>query len=602
MSSLPALTVAVPLLGAAVLAGTEPLARRTFADVVAIGIALATTVLCAILLSRSAGHEVVHWFSGWKPHGGVALGISFAIDPIGAGLATFVGVLTVTALVFSSRHMGDVGHAFHALMLVFLAAMVGFALSGDLFNMFVFFELMTVAAIALTAYRSDERAPLEGSFNFAVTNSIGGFLVLTGIALLYGRTGALNLAQLGESLAGHGPDSLVVVAFGLLAVGFLVKAAVAPFHFWLADAYAVAPTPVCILFAGALSELGLYAIARIYWTVFSGPLGPHAADLRAVLVVAGVLTALLGAGMALAQHHLKRLLAFATMSYVGLFLVGLALLSPDGVSGSGLYVVGDGLAKASLFICVGILQMRLGHINEFALQGRCRHMVWTGAVFTLAALVVAGLPPAGAFLGKSGVEDAASKLGYGWVIPFVILVSALTGGALLRAAARVFLGWGKSRRDIEDDDEAGEPPAEETIEHTPAALWLPAAALVAAAIAFGVVPGLAHSMHGAAARFVDRPAYAAAVLHGAPLSNPPVHGTHEPQAGDWLYALVGVLGALAVAGLALFGGELRRRVPERVAATLAAIRGLHSGHPGDYVAWLTFGTAAFGGAFAVLLR
>ena len=602
MSPLPALAVAVPLIGAAVLAGTEPIARRAIADVVSIAVALAVTVLCAILLSRSAGHEVIHWFSGWTPHGGVALGISFVIDPIGAGLATFAGVLMVAALVFSARHMGDIGHAFHALMLVFLAAMVGFVLSGDLFNMFVFFELMTVAAIALTAYRSDERAPLEGSFNFAITNALGGFLVLTGIALLYGRTGALNLAQLGESLAAHRADSLVIVAFGLLVVGFLVKAAVVPFHFWLADAYAVAPTPVCILFAGALSELGLYAVARIYWTVFSGPLGPHATDLRAVFVVAGLATALIGAGMALAQHHLKRLLAFATMSYVGLFLVGLALLSPDGVAGSGLYVVGDGLAKASLFVCVGILQLRLGHVNELALHGRCRHMLGTGVVFTLAALVVAGLPPAGAFLGKSGVEDAASKLGYGWVIPLLVVVSALTGGALLRVAARVFLGWGTARRDVRDDDESGEPPAEETAERTPAALWLPAVALVAAAIAFGLIPGVGHSMHGAAERFVDRPAYAAAVLHGAPLANRPVQGTHGPSAMDWVYALIGVLGALAVAGVALFGTELRRRVPERVTAVLAGVRGLHSGHPGDYAAWLTFGAAAFGGAFAVLLR
>src|SRR3954465_15320355 len=207
------------MLGAAGLAGTDWLGRRLAADLVGIAAAVATTVLCAILLSRSGGHELVHWFGGWTPHDGVALGISFAIDPIGAGLATFIGVLTTAALLFSWRHMQAIGHAFHALMLVFLAAMVGFVLSGDLFNMFVFFELMFVAALTLTAYRSDERAPLEGSLNFAITNAIGGFIVLTGIALLYGRTGALNLAQLGQALAGHRSDSLVIAAFALLAVG-----------------------------------------------------------------------------------------------------------------------------------------------------------------------------------------------------------------------------------------------------------------------------------------------------------------------------------------------------------------------------------------------
>jgi multicomponent Na+:H+ antiporter subunit D len=117
-----------------------------------------------------------------------------------------------------------------------------------------------------------------------------------------------------------------------------------------------------------------------------------------------------------------------------------------------------------------------------------------------------------------------------------------------------------------------------------------------------VVPGLVRSTEAAATRFVDRPGYSAAVLHGAPLGNPVVHGAHGPSAGDWVYALSGVIGALVVAALALFGSEIVRRVPRRLSAALQGIRGLHSGHPGDYAAWLTFGVAAFGGAFAVVLR
>jgi multicomponent Na+:H+ antiporter subunit D len=160
----------------------------------------------------------------------------------------------------------------HCLMLVFLAAIVGFCLSGDLFNMFVFYELLSVAAYALAGYRTTDPGSVRGALNFAITNSVGAFLVLSGIALLYGRTGALNLAQLGQALASRPADRLVVVAFLLLMVGFFVKAAVVPFHFWLADAYALAPTAAGVLFAGVVSELGLYAVARVYWTVFSGPL------------------------------------------------------------------------------------------------------------------------------------------------------------------------------------------------------------------------------------------------------------------------------------------------------------------------------------------
>src|SRR5919202_1071648 len=219
---LPVLPVAVPLIVAAALAAT----------------AIAVAALCALLLARSTDETIVYWFGGWQPRDGIALGISFVIDPLGAGLATFTGLLMSAALLFCWRHFESVSHIFHALMLVFL-------------------ELMTVSAIALTAHEIGHRPPIEGSINFAVTNSIGSFLVLSGIALIYGRTGALNLAQIGETLGQSAPDRLVIVAFALLVAGFFVKAGVVPFHFWLADAYAVAPTPVCILFAGAMSEPGL---------------------------------------------------------------------------------------------------------------------------------------------------------------------------------------------------------------------------------------------------------------------------------------------------------------------------------------------------------
>src|SRR4051812_6463786 len=144
-------------------------------------------------------------------------------------------------------------------MLLFLAGAMGFSLTGDLFNLFVFFELVSVSAYALTAYDIEERGPLTGTLNFAVTNSVGAFFILTGLALVYARTGALNMAQIGESLASSpaGADSLVVGAFTLMCVGFFCKAAVVPFHFWLADAYSVAPTPVCLLLSAVMSELGL---------------------------------------------------------------------------------------------------------------------------------------------------------------------------------------------------------------------------------------------------------------------------------------------------------------------------------------------------------
>jgi multicomponent Na+:H+ antiporter subunit D len=169
------------------------------------------------------------------------------------------------------------------LILLFLAGMAGFALAGDLFNAFVFFELMGAVAYALTGYKIEEARPLQGALNFAMINSLGTYCSLLGIGLIYGRTGELGFAQLQRALTAQQSDWLIVFAVTLVFTGFLVKAAVVPVHFWLADAHAVAPSPVL-----------------------------PAERLRGVLMAAGVVTAVVGAVMCLAQSHLKRLLAFST--------------------------------------------------------------------------------------------------------------------------------------------------------------------------------------------------------------------------------------------------------------------------------------------------
>ena len=150
---------------------------------------------------RSTDESIVYWFGDWPPRGSVVLGVGFVIDPIGAGMATACAALVTAAFVFTWRYFDAVGVLFHSLVLVFLAAICGFCLSGDLFNMFVYFELMSVAAYALTGYKAEEPGPLQGALNFAVTNSVGALIILSGIALLYARTGALNLAAIGRGIA-----------------------------------------------------------------------------------------------------------------------------------------------------------------------------------------------------------------------------------------------------------------------------------------------------------------------------------------------------------------------------------------------------------------
>ncbi|HET6547281.1 MAG TPA: proton-conducting transporter membrane subunit, partial [Solirubrobacter sp.] len=308
-----ALSVLVPILAGGVLALTSSVERRRVAAVVAVAAVGASAVLLAILLAR-AGRDgrLVYWWGDWAPRGRV-LGIDFAIDGLGAGLALFVAVLAVPALVMAGYAIRASAQLFHGACLVFVAAMIGYCLTGDLFNLFVFFELMSVAAYVLVGYEVRGRAPLEGALTFAVTNTVGSILLLFGIGLVYGEAGSLNMAQIGQALEASGASAVVCVAFALISVGLLVKAAIVPFHFWTADAYGVAPTPVLILLGGVFSELGLYGFARVFWTVFEPALAAHHGTLLAIFVALGLVTGVLGAAMALAQHHLKRMLGFVVI-------------------------------------------------------------------------------------------------------------------------------------------------------------------------------------------------------------------------------------------------------------------------------------------------
>ena len=583
--TLSTLAILLPLCAAVLLGGSTSLRRRRAADVVAFATAVATCGLCLALLTWTGERPLVAWLGGWQPKGGIALGIDFYVDPLAAGLAAFAAALAAVAIVVAWHQVDTAGHLFHALVMTFLAGMVGFCLAGDLFTAFVFFELMGVSAYALSGFRVEARASVEGALLFAVTNTVGALMFLIGISLLYGRTGALNMAQLGEALAHRQPDALVAVAFALIACGLFVKAAIVPFHLWMAEAYAAAPTAISLLFAGAMSELGLYGVARIYWTVFDGALGPHADAIRAVLLTLGLTTALVGGVMCLAQVHLKRMLAFATVGHMGVLLCGIALLDEAGVAGVAVFVVGDGLVKAALFVIVGMIEHRHGALEERPLFGRGRADRSLGVLAALAGLAIAALPPFGPFLGRAVIEDAATQRGFWFVAPLLVVASALIGGAVLRTVRTVFVGRGVVPR--EGPETAEEPEEEADVgRRLPKAPAAAAVLLLAAGLAWGLVPGLTDAAAGAAARLIDRPAVVDAVLRGGTGFVPSGHG--EPlTTAAWLWGLTS--GALAVALACTRGGAP------------APLRALHSGRVGDSVMWIAVGAAAVASVFALAL-
>ena len=602
--SLAPLPVVIPLSMAALLAACNKIVPRALADTLSIAATLATGIISGVLMAGVYAQPIVYWFGGWTPRAGVALGISFVIGPLNAALAAFVALLVLAALVFSLRYFDSVGPHYNVLMLVFLGAMCGFSLTGDLFNLFVFFELMSAAAFALCGYKIEAPESLQGALNFGVTNTIGAFMALIGIALLYGKTGALNMAQIGRTLP-SGPDGLVIAAFVLIMCGFFIKAALVPFHFWLADAHAVAPTPVCILFSGVMVELGLYAVARVYWAIIDGPFAAHREALQGLLLVVGAVTAAVGALMCFGQRHIKRLLAFSTVSHIGLMTIGFACLSYAGLAGTSLYVVGHGLAKSALFIVSGVLLHRFGTVDELELHSCARDMRFTGLTFFIAGFALAALPPFISFGGEHSIEGAALDIHQHWVPWVFFFSSVLTSGAVFRVAGRVFRGMGKG----EEADTAGAkriPEERETHGHggpIPGTMLGPAIALVVLALAVGLIHGVHRTALTGAAELMDHSGYAARTLESAalPVQTPEI--PEHPELPSILRAIAANLAALALAWFALSNfWPSKKPYGKAIAKIIFQVRRLHSGHVGDYVAFIVFGVAVFGGVLALLIK
>jgi multicomponent Na+:H+ antiporter subunit D len=605
LAQAPLIAIAVPIVVAGVLVAVGRYLPRWLVDAVAIACTAVVIGLIALVVNRTGHGRVITWAARWAPRHGFSVGILLVADPINATIALLAACLVALSLMYSWRYFDAVHAHYHSLMLLFLAGMVGFAFTGDLFDMFVFFELMGASAYALTGLKVEDPTSLQGALNFGIINSLGAYGALMGVGMLYARVGNLSFAQLHGGLAHHGPDALVIAAFVAIMTGFLIKAAMVPFHFWLADAHAVAPTPVCVLFSGVMVPLGLYAAFRVYWVVFSGVL--PVPDVRRTFVILGALTAIVGAVMCFTQRHFKRLLAYSTIAHVGLFITAAGCLTTAGTAGAALYVVGHAGVKCALFLLAGILLNRYRSVDELDLYGRGRDTRWLSVLFLLAGLGLAGLPPFGTGLGKAVSEEAGSAAGYWWIPALFVVISAVTGGAVLRATGRIFFALGPEPDQVTPEETSGsqeDPEIQGPLPRIPVAMLAPIVILLLGALALGVLPGAHDAAERAAATFVDAAGYSHEALTG-------VAATHAipTRTGDWTLSgvLLGLLSAavaVALAAAALY----RHRLPGRQLATrvsdpvLTAMHRAHSGHLGDYIAWMMTGMAVLAAFVGLPLR
>jgi multicomponent Na+:H+ antiporter subunit D len=573
-TALPPLPVALPMLVAAALLSLAHVWPRRAPDMVATTTALVVAAVGVLLVVGAADDPITYRFGGWQPRANVVLGISFVVDQVGAIMIALIGILFAGAFIFAWGFFDEVHAVFHVLMLLFMAAMSGFCLTHDLFNLFVWFEVMSVAAFALTAYRL-EASGLEAGLNFTVTNSIASFFILAGIGLTYSVGGTLDFTALARVVAGARGDKVIAASFCLLVAGLLIKAAVVPFQLWLADAHALAPSPVCVIFSGAMVTMGVYGATKLSWQVFGGDPAIRSAA-HVVMLIAGAASVIVGGVMCVTQRHVKRLLAFSTISHAGIMLIGCSLFSTDSEAGVLLYMLGHGLVKGALFMTAGILLATLGGIDELGLRGFGRQIWPAGIAMMVGGLMLAEVPIGLMEHGTRFIEAAADSSGHGWIAVVMMLGGALTGGAVLRAAGRIFLGAGA----IAGDEKCA--PTEEEQEKSDRPLWLmlaPCAALLLLSLV--ATPQVDLFAARAVGPFIGLPPSAAT---GAPAPLP-------TSLLSWTTVGLAILIAAYDLSRSRLPGALVRATETVLHPMHTILEAWHSGLVSDYVTWIVVGLA-----------
>jgi multicomponent Na+:H+ antiporter subunit D len=424
--------VALPLLFAAlsVIAYRLQRLQRLF-GVVGVASSLVVAVVLLVLVERDGVSAVT--LGGWP----APVGISLVAD-LFTGLMLVVGLATVLCvLVYAIGQRGaDDLPAFHPTYLVLTAGVSLAFLAGDLFNLYVAFEITLTASYVLITL-GGKRDQVRHGMTYVVVNLVSSLMFLTGIALVYAATGTVNMADLAGRL-GDVPDGLRAALGLLFLVVFGVKAAMFPVFNWLPDSYPTARSPVTAVFAGLLTKVGVYCLIRTQTLLF-----PEDGPSVLILSIAG-LTMIVGVLGAIAQNDMKRILSFHIVSQIGYMLLGLGLFTVAGLAGAILFVVHQIPVKTALFLTSGLVEEGAGSTALDRVGGLLKRAPLTAALFGLAAMSLAGIPPFSGFVGKLALIEA----GFGaeaWVIVGVSLVGSLL---TLFSMAKIWNGvfWGKPER------------------------------------------------------------------------------------------------------------------------------------------------------------
>jgi len=470
-------------------------------------LALAVYVFVATYHLNAAGRtSIVYKFGGWPP----PLGVVWSVDALSALLLLVINTLSLLVVIYSVGYIKKFSarEKYFALINLMIGAMNALALSGDLFNLFVFLEIASISTYALTAYTLSKDG-LEASFKYVILGSTASSFILLGITIIYALTGTLNLAGSALALSDGkiSSSNAVTLAAVLMTAGYALKSGLMPFHSWLPDVHSSAPSPVSALLSGILIKVaGLYSIARIFFT-----LAPFSKIEPSVLVFIGVLSMIGGVLLALGQWDFKRLLAYHSISQVGYIALGLGLATPLGFIGAIYHLVNHAAFKSLLFLNAGSVEYATSNRNLKQMGGLSSRMPVTGLTSLVASMSIAGIPPLNGFWSKLIIIIAAFSSGHYFAGGIAALVSFLTLASFLKVQRYAF--WGEY---IPGNDTASSRPVKES----PLSMTAPMAALALICIALGIFYPQVRRIfiEPAASTIVNVSAYPSDILASAPPS------------------------------------------------------------------------------------
>ena len=480
---LPALQVVIPLIAAplCLLAG-----RASLAWTIAFLASACATAAAAILAYQTLHHGPISYhMGGWAP----PWGIEYAVDSANAFILLLVsGIATVVLLYCPSSVSNEIRagreHMFYCMFILCLTGLLGIAITGDAFNVFVFLEISSLSSYALIAMGSQRKA-LTASFQYLIMGTIGATFFLIGVGLLYMITGTLNLADLQTRIPQIQDSRPLLAAFAFITVGLALKAALFPLHLWLPNAYAYAPSGVSAFMAATATKVSLYVLLRFTFTLFGAEFAFGELPLHWVLLVPAVIAMFAGSFSAIFQHDIKRMLAYSSVAQIGYITLAIALASQAGVQAAMLHMFNHGLMKAALFCALGCIFYRIGSTRIEDMAGLGRQMPWTFAAIVAGGLSLLGAPLTAGFISKWFLVQAALEQSLWWLVVLIVASSMLAVVYVWRLVEALYF----------KEPAAGR----KNVREAPLSVLLPTLLLAAANIYFGLATRLTVELTGNAA-------------------------------------------------------------------------------------------------------